>query len=519
MLDGEARRDSGEPRMPVMTASGRPWRVRLRHAGTVTAAWLSITTACASVSADAVELRPCRLKGVEHIAQCGHVPRPLDPQQPQGPSIEVHFAVLPAMARRKAADPVFFLAGGPGQSAMDLAGALSKRFARFGHRRDMVFVDQRGTGRSAPLKCADDETPSAIRSLAEDFDSARRLQRIRDCGQALRRLPHGDLRQYTTPIAMADLDAVRAALQADTVNLIGASYGSRAALDYMRQFPQRVRRAVLDGAVPPDMALPASFSLDNQSALEAVFADCDAQPACRERYPNLRTQWRQLLASLPLQVTVTQPLSGRRERLTLDRPTLLGAVRGPLYAPALAAALPAALSEAAQHRFDALLALGSALGGSGAGLASGMHFSVVCAEDMPRPGQVDVTPAIDFGDDFEVLYRQVCADWPRAVLPADFFRIAPASAATVVLSGGIDPATPPRHGERVALALGAKARHVVVPTAGHGILALACLRDAVVRFIDATDDVQALQTDMTCAKALPRPPVFVPVQSAAEGSR
>lgn len=481
---------------------------------------LLMAVAAAPASADPPNTKPCRLKGVEHEALCGSVRRALDPTQPQGPQIEVHYAVLPALARRKADDPVFFFAGGPGQSAIELAGPLSKRYARFSNRRDLVFVDQRGTGRSAPLKCADDsDERSALQPLGEGLDEAQRLRRVLDCRAALQKLPHGDLRQYTTTIAMADIEAVRAALGVERINAIGASYGTRAVLEYQRLYPQRVRRSVIDGVAPPDMVLPMSFSPDNQAALEAVFAGCTKEDACNKRYPELRADWQRLLASLPVATTLQHPLTGREERLTWRRDTVLGAVRGPLYVPALASGLPAAIHEAARQRFAPLLGLASAMSGPGGGLATGMHFSVVCAEDAPRMGEAKDAPGADFGQGFADFYRQVCADWPRGVPPAEFYRIGPAPAATLVLSGGADPATPPRHGERVARLLGAKARHVLVPQAGHGTLALACMRDAVVRFVDAASDEEAMTVDTSCAAGMPRPTVFVPLGAAVEGAK
>lgn len=464
-----------------------------------------------AMAADEAATKPCRLKGVEHEALCGSVRRALDPTKPQGTVIDVHFAVLPAMARRKADDPVFFFAGGPGQSAIDLAGALSRRYARFGHRRDLVFVDQRGTGRTAPLKCADDDERQALQPLAEGLDEARRLQKVKDCAAALQKLPHGDLRQYTTTIAMADIDAVRSALGVERINAIGASYGTRAVLEYQRLFPQRVRRAVIDGVAPPDMVLPVSFSIDNQAALEAVFVGCEKEDACRRRYPGLRDDWQRLLRSLPLVTTVQHPLSGREEQLTLTRDAVLGAVRGPLYVPSLASGLPEAIHQAAQRRFSPLVGLSSALGGAGGSMATGMHFSAVCAEDAPRMANATDAAGMDFGGGFAAFYVKVCADWPRGQPPADFYRVGPAPSATLVLSGGADPATPPRHGERVTALLGAKARHVLVPQAGHGTLALACMRDAVVRFVDAASDEEALKVEATCAAGMPRPTVFVPL--------
>ncbi len=308
-------------------------------------------------------LQPCRLQGVEHEAWCGSVRRPLDPAAPQGTQIDVHFAVLPALARNRRPDPVFFFAGGPGQSAIENAGSVARMLGRLSNRRDIVLIDQRGTGRSAPLGC-DEASPT--QPLAEAVDPARVSARLADCLARLQKLPHGDLRHYTTVVAMQDADAVRRQLGVDAVNVVGGSYGTRAALDYMRQFPQAVRRAVIDGVAPPDMVLPASFSTDNQAALDAVFTACEAQPACLARYPALRADWRALLATLPREIGVAHPVTGEVQRLTLTRDTLLGLVRTPLYVPALASALPAG---AGRGRPRAL----RAAGGPGHGVVGAAH--------------------------------------------------------------------------------------------------------------------------------------------------
>jgi pimeloyl-ACP methyl ester carboxylesterase len=199
-------------------------------------------------AAPTAELKPCRLRGLEHDALCGVLKRPLDPARPQGPQIDLHYAVLPALARNKRPDPVFFLAGGPGQSAIELAGLVSSEFARTLNRRDVVLIDQRGTGRSAPLRC--EEADELMRPLSDLLDEAIQRQRVSACRTRLQALPYGDLRFFTTTLAMADLEAVRAALGAARINLVGASYGTRAALEYMRLYPAAVRRVVLDGTAP-----------------------------------------------------------------------------------------------------------------------------------------------------------------------------------------------------------------------------------------------------------------------------
>ena len=460
-------------------------------------------------------LAACRLEGVEHAAWCGSVPRPLDPGLPGGRTIDVHFAVLPAVARNKRPDPVFFFAGGPGQSAIEVAGTVSRLLARFGNRRDVVLVDQRGTGRSAPLRCAEAD---AARPLRAQVDPALQRAELQDCLRQLRALEYGDLSQFTTSIAVQDVDAVRRRLGAARINLVGASYGTRAALEYMRQFPQTVRRAVLDGAAPPDMVLPAAASTDSQAAFDGLLAACEAEADCQSRHPSLRANWRALLACLPRDVALVHPVTRTEERLVLTRDMLMSLLRAPLYVPALASALPLALDEAAQGRYTALFGLAGAVAGGGHGFAQGMHFSVVCAEDVPRlaatlGSESDPArnrPGANFGDSLAGLYRGVCADWPRGSVPEAFYAVPPTPAATLVLSGALDPATPPRHGARVTQALGEKARHVIVPNAGHGVMGIGCLRDLVFRFVDAETDAEALKLDMVCARGVPRPPAFRP---------
>lgn len=462
----------------------------------------------------AAPLKPCRLDGVPNELQCGSLQRPLDPARPDGAQVEIHYLVVPAMARNKQPDAVLMLAGGPGQSAIQVAARVLPRLSRLNNRRDLVFIDQRGTGKSAPLDCPDDSKLP----ITEQLDTAAQLRRLDACRATLEQLPYGQaggLRFFTTTLAMQDMEAVRQALGVPQWNLIGGSYGTRAALEYLRQFPPQVRRTVIDGVAPPDMVLPASLSADSQRALDQLL------DAHAKTHPGLRADWQALLASLPRQVTVPQPLTGVPETFTVDRELLLRAVRPPLYQPALAAALPAAIQAAARAgRFEGLFGLTTAFGtGKGMKLALGMHFSVVCAEDLPRLGQAGEPPGSDYGRFDAQMYASVCKSWPRGDVPAAFYSVPPAPSPVLLMSGGADPVTPPRHGERVAKALAAghpeRVQHVQVPQAGHGVMGVGCVRDLLFRFIDAKTDAQALPQDASCATRIPRPPAFQPVQGGA----
>ena len=461
----------------------------------------------------AAQVSDCRVAGLRNSVKCGVVQRALDPSRPDGPKIDVHYVVVPAMARRKLPDPVFLIAGGPGQSAIDVAPQVMLLFGRLNNRRDIVFVDQRGTGRSAPLDCPE----SKRESLGAQADNEAQIRLLMQCKAALLKKPYirvpADLGFFTTTLAMQDLDAVRQQLGAAQIDLVGISYGTRAILEYLRQFPTAVRRAALDSVAPPDMILPASFSTDGQAALDALLAACEQQADCTGAYPRLRADLAALLASLPKPATAPHPLSGTSERFTLTREMVLGAVRGALYNPAMAAALPAAITEAAAGRVEGLVGIGSVLGARrGLQLAMGMHFSVVCAEDAPLMSKATDRPGADFGDAQATIYQRVCAEWPRGAVPAAFYSIPPSRTPALLLTGGLDPATPPRHAARVARALGPAAQLVIVPNAGHSVLGIGCGRDLLYRFIDAADDAAATAIDASCLKGIPRPGVFRPIE-------
>ena len=471
---------------------------------------LCLLPACALAAPAKAELLPCRVHGIPYEVRCGALQRPLDPGRPQGTRITIHYVVVPAVSRNPAPDPVFLLAGGPGQSAIDVAGDVLALHSRLHNRHALVFVDQRGTGRSAPLSCP----RQAAESLQAAADPDTELHELQRCLAQLVKLPYigapADLGLFTTTLAMQDLDAVRAALGAPTLNLIGGSYGTRAALEYQRQYPAHLRRSVLDGVAPPDMVLPLSASGDNQAALDALWAACAAEPACHAAFPHLAGDWAALKASVPRDVSLRDPRSGLPTQLHLTLPILMGAVRGPLYSPVVASALPQAISAAAQGSFEALLRLGGLVAPHASEhLAAGMHFSVICAEDAPLMAAAAAARAADFDDLFADLYRKVCAQWPRGAVPAAFYTVPPAATPVLLLSGGLDPMTPPRHAERIARLLGPKALAVTVPNAGHGVMGQNCIADVIFHFIDAREDAAALAVDAGCARDVPRPLAFV----------
>ena len=447
-------------------------------------------------------LDSCRVDGFAQQVRCGQIQRPLNPDQPQGKQIAVHFIVLPAQDKNKAPDPIFLLAGGPGQSAIKVASWIQAVFEKLQRRHDLVFVDQRGTGQSAPLECQDADGLEGI------GDADYGIQQMLKCRDRLEKLPWGDLRFYTTSIAMQDLDAVRAVLNYSSIDLIGISYGTRAALEYQRQFPEHVRRSILDGAVQPEQMLTGS---DSQKALISLMNDCASEPRCQQAYPTLKHDWNSLLDSLPRPAVLTHPRLGTQIKAVVTRNDVLNWVTSILYSSVNSAGLPHAIEQARQDNFNPLLALsgGGALPNPGSA-AMGMHFSSVCSEEydsLTRNAKQD--PIDDFSNLHTHVYLKVCAQWPRGKVPAGFYVTPPSATPVLLLSGGIDPVTPPWHAQQIAARLGPMTRQLVLEHAGHGLLQQTCVTDIATGFINAGTDRQALDIDSSCMTQIPRPSVWI----------
>ena len=469
---------------------------------------VQILTSCRSSTSELAALEPCRIAGIEREIRCGRVQVPEDPDSPSGRTIDVRYAVVPAVARNKQPDPVFVFAGGPGQAAMKVARQVMPVLAELNARRDLVFIDQRGTGQSNSLECDVDEG-----SLTSTLEPEQQIARLGPCLKGLK----ADLRQYATWIAVRDFEAIRAQLGAEKINLWGASYGTRAALEYMRQYPDRVRTAVLDGVAPPDMALPISFALDADAALKSLSDACTSDEQCRTRYPDFERRIAELLkrAESGIDVRVPHPLSGAVESIRLDRKMLSSLLRVPLYLPQMASVLPYALAEAASERadFSTLIALSAAISGRASeDFAVGMHFAVVCAEDVPRIDAAASGTARNtrFGASFAELYQQACLLVPSRAVPSEFYSVPASKVPVLIFSGGLDPATPPRHGEAVARRLG-NAKHLVAPNLGHGISAQGCAPMLVSRFVR---DASFERVDGECLARIPAPRFFAPIDPA-----
>ncbi len=463
--------------------------------------------------ATTVELRECRVKGIETAIQCGSIQVPENRDHPGAHSIPIHFALIPAQSRKRRDDAIFVLAGGPGQAASSIAGALSPLFAKLNRDRDIVFIDQRGTGGSNPLKCPE---PSRDQ-LVSGFDSAATMALVGACAEKLSTAGN-DLTQYLTVDAIKDYEDVRRALGYQSVNLWGGSYGTRVALEYLRQFPGSLRSIVLDGVAPADMRLPVSFSIDADAALDRLVGDCAANEACQAHYPHLGADLAHFFSSIAasaLHPSATNPLTGRHEQFTLDRETLATLVRMPLYSSMSASIVPFAVGQAAEGNLDPLLAINYQAGGDlDNSIALGMHLSVVCGEDLPIIHPADLAPleASRFGRAFYDQYQRMCSRWPSRAAPPEFYAAPQSALPVLMLTGGADPATPARHAERSAQHL-SNVQSLVAPYVGHGVSLQGCAPELVERFIR---DPQKPLGDTSCLARIPRPLFFEPIAAGAQ---
>jgi pimeloyl-ACP methyl ester carboxylesterase len=479
--------------------------------------WMAITlalvTACAanrtltptdSSASATIALTPCQLSAPglpnRRAAQCGTLVVPEDRTASTGRSIELHFAVLKAFRRNPQPDPLFFLTGGPGQAATESYLQLASALARLNQDRDIVLVDQRGTGQSAPLTCP---------AIADDADETQLTEWLTQCRAGLA----ADARYYTTSIAMDDLEAVRQALGYGPINLYGVSYGTRAALTYVRQYPANVRAVILDGVVPADEALGVDVARDAQRALELIFARCESDADCRTAFPDLRAEFESLLAELetaPVEVALAHPVTGAPTDFTFTRDTFAVSVRLLSYAPETVALLPLLIHHTAStHDYARFAALSLQVGDSlASSLSNGMAYSVLCAEDEPffTDAQAQAANANTYlGDAQTAELRQVCAIWPRGSAPADFKEPVRADVPVLLLSGEADPVTPPENAAQVAATL-PNSLSLVAAGQGHTVIMRGCLPRVAADFIEAAS-VAGLDT--ACVADIAPMPFFI----------
>jgi len=453
----------------------------------------------------AVSLTPCDVSGtqagVKEKVRCGSLEVFEDRVGKRGRKIALKIVVFPATNQDKSVDPLFYIPGGPGSSATEDAPYVVQEFAKIREHRDLVFVDQRGTGGSNPLNC-DFFNPADFRSYLGDYFP---LEDVRKCREQLE--SKANLKLYTTAIAMDDLDDVRAALGYKQINIIGGSYGTRAAQVYLKLHQDQVRAVILHGVSPTNQFMPRDFPQHTERALDGVIADCAAAEACRAAFPDLRAEARSVLERLQRGPVEVELKRSETVRVSLSRDLVAEAVRYMLYQPGAASRIPLFMHLAAQGNFtpfaEAAISYRQQIVATG---SNGMYLSVTCAEDLPliKPGEGERNGVNTFLGDYRLRQqRAACALWRRGEIPKNYAKPTRSAVPALIITGQWDPVTPPVYGDTAAKYL-SHSLHVIVPHGGHGFNGLKgtdCIGNLMVSFIDR-GTTEGLDT--SCVNAIVR---------------
>ena len=454
-----------------------------------------------------VLLSPCKFEGVQGPAQCGTYSVWENRLTQKGRKIDLSVIVLSALQPSRKPDPFFFLAGGPGDAPSFNVPFFSRVFANVRQSRDLVLVDLRGTGRSHALTCPELLKPDSYGVLDSDLLSLAAVKACRD-----RLAKEVDLGQYTTEIAVDDLDEVRQALGYKQINLYGTSYGTRVAQVYMRRHPSSLRTVTLKGVVPPSLASPSTHALASEDAWRELLKRCRTDELCAQSYSTLEADLNTLLQRLKDSPVLQLPAGRDGPAAIRVSPGLFAeSFRFFLYAPESAAQAPKLLRNWVVTNGTGLaenvMTTRGLLGG--ARLAAGFFLSVSCTEDIPYlPKNAAALAAQTFAGDYR-LKQQVgaCTVWPRGKVSKQHRLPGRSDIPTLLLSGEFDPVTPPSGGEAVRRGL-SKALHVVIRNNGHPIgSAEKCISSMIGGFIEKGS---AGSLDTSCAATIPAVPFATP---------
>ncbi|HEY0727205.1 MAG TPA: alpha/beta fold hydrolase, partial [Pyrinomonadaceae bacterium] len=451
------------------------------------ATFQAASTSHSAAEKPTIELKPCKPERITGDAKCGTLEVFENRATQKGRKIKINVLVLPATGPQREPDALFYFAGGPGSAATEEAAGVAQVLASVRQRRDLVFVDQRGTGQSNPLNC---ELFSAADPQSY-FGFFLPLDDVRKCRAQLE--PNADLTLYTTNIAMDDLDDIRAALGYEQINLYGGSYGTRAVLVYLRRHPKHVRTAILHGVAPTNQFMPRSFAQDTERALQGVLSECEADEACRKAFPQVKADAQRVLEQLlqsPAEAEVQLPRSKDKVTLKLNRNLAAEAVRYMMYSPGGASRVPLFLHLAAEGNYAPLaraaLMFRQNLVATG---SNGMYLSVTCAEDLPfvKAEEAKKIAANTFLGSYRYDQQSAaCELWPRAMIDKKYAEPVRSDKPVLIMTGEWDPVTPPSYGDAVAKTL-PNSVHIVVNDGAHGLSGLQgvdCLDRLMTQFVE-----------------------------------
>ena len=435
-----------------------------------------------SVSKHKLVIENCHVEGIREQVKCGTLTVPENYAKPQGKQISLNFAVLPAIDNSENKTPFMFLAGGPGQAAVELAAPLYRALTEIRKTRDLILVDQRGTGKSNPLTCDEVDAVNVYELSQKDFSE----DEITEClTQIIAADPQRDFSQYNSENAIRDFDAVRAALGYQQINIYGGSYGTRAALVYMRMFPQSLRSVVLDSVGPIEVPI-GTFGQSSARSFALLLEHCQQDKACHEAFPQLATHFQQLskrLIERSETIEIAHPRLGTKTNFLIDKDKLISNLRMQLYSVEMRSLVPLVIEQAYQENYMPLAGLVAQTDG-GMGMYMGLTFNIVCNEDYPRISDEMWAKDADNnfgGDNSHIAWKAFCPLWPQYRPSEDFYQPVTADIPTLIFSGNLDPVTPPSNGEYPAKTL-PNSHHIIIDNAAHTVLGT-CATDIINEFL------------------------------------
>jgi pimeloyl-ACP methyl ester carboxylesterase len=406
---------------------------------------LTMIAACSlwclsSNAADKASLSPCKLADLDRPARCGVFDVAEHRDRPDGRHLKIHVAVVPASSGTSRPDPIAILMGGPGEEAILVGGYYARQLAPLLKDRDLLLVDQRGTGKSNGLRC---DLHSKL-DLAVVLRDVYPIESVRECAQRLGQ--QADLTQYTYAHFAADLEHVRRGLGYGQLNLYAGSYGTRAAQVYIRAYPQSVRTVFFGSVVPIDVPTPPTFAPSTDDVLNRIFQACADDPACHAAFPDVRKEFMEILSRLDTGVRVA--VRGSAQPLLLNRGRVVEKFRSIAYRRDGAGAVPWIIHQAHagnwQPVVDALLAdIGARSFDSD--VSMGLFFTITCNEDLPFIDEREVARSrrsTYLGDYRVAQQRAACAEWPKVTLSPDYRSPVRASVPALFVSGDFDPGSP-----------------------------------------------------------------------------
>ena len=445
----------------------------------------AISATFLGLQVSALELTECRI-GPENSAnkvkaECGTLSVAENRENPSR-MIHLNIAVIRSKSVKKKTDAVIMLAGGPGQSAVESYPGVSPAFHGILKDRDVILVDQRGTGQSNPLKCDFDE--SLQEKLLED--ESLYVPALMECVDKL----DADTRFYTTTESIKDLEEVRKALSIDKWNLLGISYGTRKALTYVKMFPEAIRSVILDGVVPQQEALAQSHEKNLINALRKQFEQCEKQEACHETFGDVEEQMWQLFEKVETQkpvIKLQNYVTGDYEDVTLTKEALAIAIRMFSYSAKTMALLPLMISKANHGHYETLAAQANTIAKLLQEGMSNVELSIVCGEDVPFYTIKSASNNNIFGKDFLAKTQKSCDVWPHINADASFKDPVVSDLPVLLLSGELDPVTPPEFAELTMKTL-SHSQHLIAKGQGHNVFPQGCMPKIITQFIDKPDE-------------------------------